>query len=606
MITTKIIDRMVPGGAVRIGVENDNLVAAVRFTGVPDIAPEQLVSLQWATTDNRAPAAGDIIMLTRDADGYVWPVTSAITRFAGRTISAYIRVTAGAQAWHTAAFDVRLTALPPVDATATPPDPTIIDQMIAAIQAHRAEMAEQEGRVEDMVADAHAARDDAQVLRDAVAEDAHGVEADRDATHGYMQRAEDAALGAEDSATAAEAALERVTNLTATATTLPPGSDATVNKTTAPDGYALAFGIPRGDKGDQGVQGIQGPQGLRGATGPTGPVGPTGPRGEKGDQGDKGDTGDTGPKGDPGDVQSVTVDSNAREPDVDGVVDLTEDFTRYALYRTTTGNPASMYPVPGSRLYTSVDLVASQAGEGDPSPENPRPIVPSIRAGETLRVRLDDAGAYPLWTADRDYYGLPGASVTVDAAGAVTERDVVAEFDAVTGVIIDSYDSYCPLPNTSLFKLRLHPSISLAPGGGAISARSNRFINWVVWGIDREGFSRDSTTPTTVSYRVKKSRLAGWNETWSNAQKVAALRAWFAANPTAFQYALSTPITHVIPATTIPALPQIDRYTPRLNVVTADVEGDSSHVAELRVGYAKSPIQEHYDLLQAIINGGAE
>ena len=65
---------------------------------------------------------------------------------------------------------------------------------------------------------------------------------------------------------------------------------------------------PQGEVGHQGPQGVQGPEGPQGpkgdtgATGEAGPAGPRGPQGETGPQGPKGDTGEQGPKGDTGDT----------------------------------------------------------------------------------------------------------------------------------------------------------------------------------------------------------------------------------------------------------------------------------------------------------------
>ena len=99
-----------------------------------------------------------------------------------------------------------------------------------------------------------------------------------------------------------KADVEKVTGMTATAETLPVGSDATASYS---DGV-LTLGIPKGDKGEEGATGPagpQGPQGPKGDTGSTGPQGERGPQGiqgeqgPKGDKGDKGDTGATGPTG---------------------------------------------------------------------------------------------------------------------------------------------------------------------------------------------------------------------------------------------------------------------------------------------------------------------
>lgn len=47
-------------------------------------------------------------------------------------------------------------------------------------------------------------------------------------------------------------------NVTASAETLPPNSQATVVVTDTPTSTNLAFGIPKGDKGDTGATGSQG------------------------------------------------------------------------------------------------------------------------------------------------------------------------------------------------------------------------------------------------------------------------------------------------------------------------------------------------------------
>ena len=66
-----------------------------------------------------------------------------------------------------------------------------------------------------------------------------------------------------------------VTGMSAEATTLPSGSDATASYS---DGV-LSFGIPRGEKGETGEQGQTGSQGPQGVQGPKGDKGDTGPAG---------------------------------------------------------------------------------------------------------------------------------------------------------------------------------------------------------------------------------------------------------------------------------------------------------------------------------------
>lgn len=106
-------------------------------------------------------------------------------------------------------------------------------------------------------------------------------------------------------------------NITATATTLPAGSSATVTKSGTAENPAFAFGIPKGDNGDKGDKGEKGDKGDVGVTpnitaeaetlsaGSQATVTKSGtaenpnfkfgiPKGEKGDKGDKGDQGDSG------------------------------------------------------------------------------------------------------------------------------------------------------------------------------------------------------------------------------------------------------------------------------------------------------------------------
>jgi hypothetical protein len=101
----------------------------------------------------------------------------------------------------------------------------------------------------------------------------------------YSNNAASSANSAATSRLAAEAAQQKIENMTASASQLPEGSTPTVTKSEVGGVVNLAFGIP---KGDTGATGATGPKGDTGATGPQGPKGKTGA------------TGPQGPKGDPG------------------------------------------------------------------------------------------------------------------------------------------------------------------------------------------------------------------------------------------------------------------------------------------------------------------
>ena len=151
----------------------------------------------------------------------------------------------------------------------------------------------------------------------------------------------------------------------------------------------------QGPQGERGEQGIQGPQGEQGIQGPQGDVGPQGPQGEQGIQGPE------GPQGEPGVSPSATVErveggalitvTDAEGTTTAEVRDGTEiDDTVIGTESTwssmgiveklcspfeVTGNIVQCEPVEGSPLDVSVEIVPTQEGEGDPSPENVRPIV---------------------------------------------------------------------------------------------------------------------------------------------------------------------------------------------------------------------------------------
>lgn len=138
---------------------------------------------------------------------------------------------------------------------------------------------------------------------------------------------------------------------------------------------------PQGQPGIQGVQGRTGPQGPQGEKGETGEVGPQGPKGDPGEtgpQGPKGDKGDTGAQGPAG------ADGKDGAPGKDATVDDTAVGTDAWSSKhivdvlcppiEETGNPVVCYPVVGSKLGCKVSWEPVQAGSGDPSPDNIRPI----------------------------------------------------------------------------------------------------------------------------------------------------------------------------------------------------------------------------------------
>lgn len=127
----------------------------------------------------------------------------------------------------------------------------------------------------------------------------------------------------------------------------------------------LAAGKLKGEKGDKGApgeRGPQGPQGIQGIPGETGPTGPQGPQGERGEQ---------GPKGDPG--------KDAPQID-DAIVSAENPWSSKKIVETLcppiseSGNPVTCEPVARYPLGVVASWEPTQAGSGEPSPENIRPI----------------------------------------------------------------------------------------------------------------------------------------------------------------------------------------------------------------------------------------
>nr|DAF68051.1 MAG TPA: extracellular matrix protein [Caudoviricetes sp.] len=130
----------------------------------------------------------------------------------------------------------------------------------------------------------------------------------------------------------------------------------------------LAAGKLKGEKGDKGDPGERGPQGPQGIQGIPGETGPTGPKGDPGEQGPKGDTGPEGPAG----KDAPQIDDGAISRDNPWSSRKIIDTLCPALEET--GNPVTCYPVAGYPLGVVAKWEPTQAGTGDPSPENIRPI----------------------------------------------------------------------------------------------------------------------------------------------------------------------------------------------------------------------------------------
>lgn len=217
---------------------------------------------------------------------------------------------------------------------------------------------------------------------------------------------------------------------------------------------------------------------------------------------------------------------------------------------------------------------------------------PQLEAGDVATPYEPYAGNDYTLTAQQAKYGLPGAKAWIANDG--SEGDPTGFF-AVPGTVTLTNtttvpgEGYCAV----VFPVSLYP-------GKSSSGESTSLCSMFTKAYLKAGMQIECFWDSGASFGVcvALSRLAPYGATSDRATHPAAAKAWLAAleaagNPLQIVYMRATPTTAIGAAVSIPAIAQLDRYTPRQNVVTLD-----KGMAE--VGYAKSPIRESDELRAAI------
>lgn len=222
---------------------------------------------------------------------------------------------------------------------------------------------------------------------------------------------------------------------------------------------------PEGRQGPIGSTGPQGPQGIQGERGPIGPAGPTGPKGDQGERGLTGEQGPTGPqgpqgvpgaKGDKGDTGPAGPAGNdgLDAPQIDDTAVSAENpWSSRKIIETlcppldVSGNPVTCDPVAGYPLGVVASWEPTQAGSGEPSPDNIRPIsgrdaVSVERCGRNL--------IKPIWKSKSEsgisYIVNDDYSITI--RGTATARSYIKFFDSKFGEsLVDGTYTLCTLTN---------------------------------------------------------------------------------------------------------------------------------------------------------------
>ena len=173
----------------------------------------------------------------------------------------------------------------------------------------------------------------------------------------------------------------------------------------------------------------------------------------------------------------------------------------------------------------------SQAGSGDPSPDNVRAISPGVTAEQLTDITGADGSKAKLIAPETIYAG------SMDS-----EWNWIRTMEYAT-VNNSIYGPSSRFINTVAgFEIQgsQFPGIITAVNGAigcdrlkTYAARSD---------LEAEGIMKPSTS-TPIVFGILKSRMPGWDDGWSNAEKIAAGNTWLASNPLGIVYQLLTPVS---------------------------------------------------------------
>lgn len=415
---------------------------------------------------------------------------------------------------------------------------------------------------------------------------------------GYLEQM--AAIGAQvqtDAERAAQSAQEaqetadRLSGLGAEAETLDPGSQATV---TVEDGK-IVYGIPRGDQGERGPQGEPGPQGPQGSkgdtgdTGPQGPEGPQGPQGERGEQGPKGDTGETGPqgpKGDAGEPGPQGPQGPQGEPGADGVqindaaINTADAWSSQQIVDTLcpafeeTGAVVQCYPVANYPLGVTARWEPHQEGEGDPSPENVRPISGRESVSVTLSGGEGEENTHTLALPSTVYGGELDA-----ATGAGVETWRYIELDGTYGGSLGNIDVSDTIQQFNMLIVDPQTDAKL-PCMCNILPQTENAISGNTLGIYHYSKSRFAFGFPRAPLR-EYGFVDGNTETYVTAFRAYLTAQYAAGTPVTIAYALATPTQFQATGNaSIPALPGVNTVYSDADSVTVTGRADPIHTIQ--------------------------
>ena len=529
-----------------------------------------------------------------------WPISAAVTANAGRgkiEVRAMLGDVLAKSVTAPTQVDVSLSG-----AGSTPPDPEDdwIDDVLqaaseakqsaasAADSAQKAEQAVEDAKdaaaaVEAAKAEAvQAVQEAGQAAQEAVStEGAEAVQTIGQAASGAVQQVQQA--GAAQVQAIEQAGVEKIQEID-TANAHAPQINADTGKWQTWDSASGAYVDtetnaegPQGPKGDKGDTGATGPQGE------TGPHGETGPQGKPGPQGPQGEPGEDAPQIDDTQITAANPWSSRKI-----VNTLCAPFT-------AEGNPVTCTPVEGYPLSVQASWEPRQEGEGDPSPENVRPIAGIDAVTVTLSGSAGTGTTATLALPETIYGG------TVDA---VTGAGV----EIVHGVKFNGTEAWEQTSGGDLrlsyFEYVFPDSVGLPPssGGSIILAKRSQKISHFKIGnpysenVDDAGWVYNTGTSVYAAARIRASRfenVGDWN---------AYLAAQYAAGtPVTIAYKLATPTPfQATGGQPLPALPGTNTVYTDADAVR--VEGRTDPLATVQALTARIAALEEAAEQQAQVN----
>lgn len=339
---------------------------------------------------------------------------------------------------------------------------------------------------------------------------------------------------------------------------------------------------------------------IRGAQGERGPIGPTPDisigtvtTGAAGSQAEATMTGTperpvlnlTIPRGDPGEVTQAEFDELADEvaQQKSAFEDL-QDLTNRkagALIDTASGAIASFTPdatVP-NLLNVSVNIEPVQAGSGDPSPDNVRPIsgwdsVDIMRSG----ADTTNPTTYTIQLGDTVY----GGTLTIAEDGSVNALVDRAVYTITGGETFISFEAGTNTSRCYLSSVRFSPTIR--PNNSNICEIScdtlPAFAPDYIYRKDTQGISENKNDISNGLWiRINNNLL--------DEPTLAGMKAFFAQHPITVCYYLATPITIDLDPVTIATISgQTNNVWADAGDVTVEFAADLKHYIDSKIAAA--------------------